>query len=813
MKYNTKNACCQRVLRIALFLILCFNTQYIFAQNTLLDKKVTLSFKDENLTTVITKIEEQAGCTFSYTPSVFKINRLVSKNYVNKPLREILDELFIKQQISYRIRGNTIHLQNNTKKKQVSSEDSNKVKTPMTANLEKNNSQLDEVIVSASRKTETLSKTPSSVTVIRSKDIETLSIVSPNVANILAFSVPGLGSATNNTGNYGQTLRGRNPLVLIDGIPQSTPLKSAGREMRSIDPSVIERIEVIKGATAIYGNGADGGLINYITKSAKTEKKFGGYSEAGTTGNIKGDSVIGYRYTQQFFGKLKKFNYIVGGVYEKTGVFRDAKGEVISPEYGLGETKTYNVFTKLGYDLTDKQRFEIMYNYFSSNQDSDFILKNGVYGKTPAIGILSNRPGIDEGTRYNHNANFQYNNKNIIGNTSLTANIYFQDFLTVFSNSTFFYGGGQSQTASTKKGLRVNLNTPFTLSSKIMGDVSYGFDILNDKTNQKLVDGRVWVPNIDMVNLAPYAQLTTQWFNDWTVKAGVRAENIKINIESYNTLATGPNGVGSIAVKGGDLEYNTLVFNAGVRYSKFKYFNPFISYSQSFTIFDIGKLLPSAKEDAISKLQTDPMIVNNYEGGFSSQLGKFDFSASYYYSTSKLGTNSIQVDGYIVAERLPERVWGYEFQADYQIIKPLTLGGNYSYVQGRGDKDADGNFYGDNDIYLKSNRIPPAKITAYAKYGTRKLNVELYWMYVGDRDYFTARSNGTYALGEGPINSFNLWNLVTAYKLTDQLRIKLGIENLLNTAYYPTTSQFYGSNSNYTRGNGTRFNLSVGYNF
>ncbi|UTN03220.1 TonB-dependent receptor [Flavobacterium bizetiae] len=678
---------------------------------------------------------------------------------------------------------------------------------------EKSGAELNEIIVSASRKVETLSKTPSSVTVINAKDIDNLSIVSPNIANIVAYAVPGLGSATNNTGNYGQTLRGRNPLVLIDGIPQSTPLKSAGREIRSIDPSVIERIEVIKGATAIYGNGADGGLINYITKSGKTQKKFAGYSEAGTTGNIKGDSTAGYRFNQQFYGKINKFNYIVGGTYEKTGVFRDGEGQVISPEYGLGETKTYNIFTKVGYNLTDKQRIELMYNYFSSNQDSDFILKNGVYGVSPAIGILGNRPGVDEGTRYNHNANLQYVNKQLFGNTSFTANLYFQDFLTIFSNSAFFYGGGQSQTASAKKGLRVYLNTPFTVSSNFSGDVTYGFDLLNDKTNQKLVDGRVWVPNINMVNLAPYAQLSTQLFSDWTVKAGLRLENIKINIDDYNTLATGANGAGSIAVKGGDLTYDAFVFNTGIRYSRFKFFNPFVSFSQAFSVFDLGRVLTNAKQDAISKLQTKPIIVNNYEGGFSSQLGKFNLSAAYYFSTSKLGTNLVQVDGYLVAERLPERVWGYEVQADYQVIKSLTVGGNYAYVQGRGDKDSDGHFYGDNDIYLKSNRIPPVKVTGYAKYGDKRLNVELYWMLVGDRDVFQPNAKGAYAIGEGPIKSFNLWNVATAYKVTDSIRVKLGIENLFNTDYYTTTSQFYGTNANYTRGNGSRFNLALGYSF
>jgi len=120
MKSKTINTCSTYVLKIAFFLILCFNTQHILAQNSLLNKRVTLSFKNENLPNVISKIEEQASCSFSYTPNIFKTNRIVSKNYVNEPLREVLNEIFVKYQVYYRVRNNTIHLQNNTEKGQVS---------------------------------------------------------------------------------------------------------------------------------------------------------------------------------------------------------------------------------------------------------------------------------------------------------------------------------------------------------------------------------------------------------------------------------------------------------------------------------------------------------------------------------------------------------------------------------------------------------------------------------------------------------------------------------------------------------------------
>ena len=57
---------------------------------------------------------------------------------------------------------------------------------------------------------------------------------------------------------------------MIDGVPQSTPLRNGSLGIKTLDASAIARIEVIKGATSIYGNGVAGGIINYITKQAKS---------------------------------------------------------------------------------------------------------------------------------------------------------------------------------------------------------------------------------------------------------------------------------------------------------------------------------------------------------------------------------------------------------------------------------------------------------------------------------------------------------------------------------------------------------------
>jgi iron complex outermembrane receptor protein len=61
-------------------------------------------------------------------------------------------------------------------------------------------------------------------------------------------------------------MRGRSPFVMIDGVPQNTPLRDGSRSLRTASPETIERIEVVQGASALYGYGATGGAINIITK-------------------------------------------------------------------------------------------------------------------------------------------------------------------------------------------------------------------------------------------------------------------------------------------------------------------------------------------------------------------------------------------------------------------------------------------------------------------------------------------------------------------------------------------------------------------
>ena len=696
-----------------------------------------------------------------------------------------------------------------TIEKEVLSDSSN---TALSIVLNKSISSLKEVTVTASRRPEVVDRTPASVQVINAKEIEAQSMVTPSFSSILGYTVPSLGMGSNGTSNTGQTLRGRTPLILIDGIPQSTPLRNGARDIRTIDPSVIQRVEVIKGATAIYGNGADGGVINYITLQPNSAKKINATTSIAKTGMaVHAAETGGFRLGQQLNGRLGKLDYAVSGLYEKTGVFKDANGVVITPVNSYGETALWNVFSKVGYNVNDKNRVEVMYNYFSSKQNSEYIEQAGKHNISPSIGVKGEVKSIDEGTRYNHNAYVKYQAKGLFLNSSLEASAYMQKFYTVYGYSIYFVPAVQSTIHSDKKGLRLQLNTPWKMGKQVENELSYGIDYLNDKTWQDLTDGRIWVPKMNLQNAAPFAQFSSTISKHWVFKAGYRLDQVSLTIPSFTQVRTAQN-VGGKTINGGDLSFSASTFNTGLRYTRWEAFKPFVSFTQGFSMVDIGLYVRGAKEDDIAKMQLQPIIVNNYELGFSSSFKKVSLTASAYASTSKIGANIVEQNGFYVQQRAPERILGVEGSLEVAAVKNLLLGTGVSYMEGKVDINKNGKYDDPEDVYLTGRRIIPLKIVSHIKFLPNSRSfVNLEWVYSGNRDRFKPQANGKYKFGEGPVHSYGIVNLNGRYNLTEKIRFFAGIENLLNKNYYNTTSQWYATDAYYIKSNGTRYQAGLSY--
>lgn len=697
---------------------------------------------------------------------------------------------------------------NTTKDKNIKSQDS------ILPDHSGTDNELKEIVISASRQAEVLNEVPSSVTILSKKQLQQQLNISSNLSDILGASVPGLGFSTNRTQNLGQTLRGRRVLVMIDGIPQSTPLRDGAKDMRSLDPTVLDRVEVIKGATAIYGNGADGGLINYITKKATVDKAISGSTEAGTAFSlVKPSQTAGFFVSQLFTGKVNKIDYVVSGRYEETGLYRDAKGRVLSPEYGMNDLRNWNAFAKIGYDINTKNRIELMYNYFNSTQHTDYIAKAGVYGNfdSPTTGIKGQRPEEPEGTPYNHNASLSYNGENLFGNTDVNATLYFQDYLTLINYSDFFENNGQPATQSKKLGFRLNLNTPYEFSSLISGNVTYGLDILSDITDTHLTDGRLVIPEMDMTNLAPYFQIKNMFGPNLVLKTGLRLENVNIDVPDYTTIGirnyvNGTYVGGGIAVNGGSLDFSALMFNAGLRYTKWAVFKPFVSFSQSFSVADLGLVLRAAKENTVNNTSIKAVTANNYEFGFSGGFEKLSYEGAVYYSTSKLGASYVYVDGNPQISRSPEKIYGFEVSAKYRLHSKIDVGVNYSFTEGKRE-------LADKKVYLGGDRINPPKLTAYTIFRPlENWSLFLQMINTSGRNKFEP-VNGAYTYGTGPVKSFTAFNFSSSYTFKEKSTIRLGVENLFNKDYYSVISQWQSNNMNYVKENGTRLTISFAQAF
>ncbi|WP_426360297.1 TonB-dependent receptor [Pseudocolwellia sp. HL-MZ19] len=689
----------------------------------------------------------------------------------------------------------------------------------LTNNEKINEVNIERIVVSGSRIVESIDEVPASITIINRQQIETQLKVSHELQTLLATLVPGLAPSTGTSSNSSQTLRGRSPLVMIDGVPQSTPLRNGSLGIRTVDANVIERIEVIKGATSIYGNGAAGGIINYITKKAASDKKISGkFSVSNRFSAVKLEDSSGQRVEGMINGQLDKFSYVASASYEENGLQRDAEGDVIGLKYGLSEAKMENYFTKLGYQFTDDISLQFVYNYYESKQESDLVdvvgsVNTGV--KTYAIRAPEGTSALGEPQGpNNHNMMIKYTDEALFENTQLVIDAYAQDveniffFSPVLANLDDGYVGGQSLIKSDKKGLRVTLNSQFEWDN-VEATFIYGIDALNDVTSQPLVDGRFWVPEMDMENLAGFVQSKWVIQDNLIIKAGIRHEEIDLKVDDYSTLKLcAAVDVCSVPVDvvGDVLNYRATTYNVGIRYNMADYFQPFASYSQGSDISDIGRLLRTATVTDIALIQTEASIIDNYEIGITSEINKLRLEFSAYRSTSELGTTNTYnpLTGIYVPVRAPQEIYGYEVLAIYNMSDELDITATYAWVEGKDTA---------NDIYLGAQQISAPKGTVNVNWQPlENASLSLTYLYVGDRKKFTPE-DGVYLGTNGPVDSYHIFNVSGNYEINQDWSAFIGIENLFNQDYYPSKSQAYTYSGYNVKGLGTTVNLGASYQF
>jgi iron complex outermembrane receptor protein len=143
--------------------------------------------------------------------------------------------------------------------------------------------QTEQVIVTASKRQQSLEEVPVSISVLDATAIAERNAVT--IDDALRY-IPGVnltGFQVNIRGSSGYSRgAGSRVLMLLDGIPFITG-DSGEMNFESIPVNQVERIEVVKGASsALYGSNALGGVVNIITKPISETpetvlRTYGGY--------------------------------------------------------------------------------------------------------------------------------------------------------------------------------------------------------------------------------------------------------------------------------------------------------------------------------------------------------------------------------------------------------------------------------------------------------------------------------------------------------------------------------------------------------
>jgi vitamin B12 transporter len=236
--------------------------------------------------------------------------------------------------------------------------------------------QLDEVTVTDSRFERSVSKTGRSVTLLTSKDIEPFlgGTLTDLLTNQVGIHINGAQSHPGSELSY--FIRGgnnRQVLVLIDGVPVSDPTQIENDfDLRTIDLSSIESVEIIRGAaSSLYGSAAATAVIKITTNQPKQQSLSGSIRTIYGTNNDKWDFPIEPNF------QTRQTQFALGNATHAGSIsLSDQRTMGMSSVIGIegDSTAKQNVSAQYQLQLSSDFRLNAIFtkDYFSSEYDDSF---------------------------------------------------------------------------------------------------------------------------------------------------------------------------------------------------------------------------------------------------------------------------------------------------------------------------------------------------------------------------------------------------------------------------------------------------------
>ena len=696
----------------------------------------------------------------------------------------------------------------------------------------------DQMMVSASRTHRGIAEMAQTTWIIEQAEIEQQVQGGKELKEVLAQLIPGMDVSSQGRTNYGMNMRGRSMMVMVDGVRLNSS-RSDSRQLDSIDPFNIERIEVISGATSLYGGGSTGGLINIVTKKgqAGTEVELQTGAKSGFNSHNDHDENIAAGVS----GGNDKASGRLSVAYQRYGGWYDGKGDEViidNTQTGLQYSDRLDVMGTGTLNIDENQQLQLTTQYFKSESDG----KHGLYlgenfsavtgsGNAYNSGNLNSDrlPGTER-----HLINLQYSNTDFLGQ-DLVAQIYYRD-----ENLTFYpfptLSGGRVTSIGASQQKTDFYGGKLTLNSKPVDalTLTYGVDAEHETfdANQQFFDlntaaqsggmtlenaynvGRY--PGYSITNLAPFLQSSYD-IDAITLSGGVRYQYTKNKVDDFvgyaqqQAIATG-RATSADAVPGGSTNYNNLLFNAGILGRITERQQVWFNFSQGFEIPDLAKYYGSGTYQLanghynlinsvnVNDSKLDGIMVDAYELGWRYTGDNLRTQLAAYYSLSDKTISTNKTDMTINLDDDKRRIYGVEGQVDYFFSdSEWSTGSNFNII--KSETRVDGKWE-----KLTIDSASPSKVSAWLNWAPGDWNLRV-------------QSTQTFDVSDADgkkINGYNTVDFLGSYALSVG-KLSFSVENLLDKDYTTAWGQrapglyspTYGDAGLYTyKGRGRTFGLN-----
>jgi iron complex outermembrane receptor protein len=555
-----------------------------------------------------------------------------------------------------------------------------------------------EVVVTATRTARAIDHIPGSVVSIGGQDLENIQLSSLDSNEVLAQAIPGYTASFDDLTTSGELLRGKRPQFFLDGVLISTPLRDIGRmSSAAVDPLLIERIEVVNGASAIEGLGGSGGMINYITKTPKTEGVINTVQTAMET-QLRSD-YIGWKATGLTMLKKQNLDFLLSLGTQSRPMFFDARGnlEYLNSNGSYMDSKADSITAKLGYNFGADlaQRVQLYFNNYDLNGNNNY---NSLQPGNRSKGIVqSSQRGPNPGPAFaNHirESTAEYTNSAVFGGTFTALGYLSKEAL---PNTGSIDPGKQdprlapigtlidaASVTSQKSGVKA-----YWVKSDFLVDgftFNAGYDYNKDDTQQYLVvTNRVWLPDMHFTANSGYTQMSYDR-GPLTLSAGARYQAGKITVPTFQTLYVTAPATNGVTFGGGEKTYTTTVENYGAVYRLPAGWSTFVGYSQGYDLPDIGTVIRNTNKPGQSintVAAVDPIKTTNYEGGVNWRGSHGSVGADIYYARSPASTLVVTDPNTLLqsVSRNPQERRGLELTGEWKFNHEWRVSGSYSHMQ------------------------------------------------------------------------------------------------------------------------------------